>query len=84
MYQVTMVARDIAVIVTTVGRVQADPDKLDPVANLFDLGMSSFHAVQVMLALEDKFEIQFPDEFLRKEHFTSVRALESAIRAIRA
>lgn len=74
--------QDIAEIVTTVGRVDGEPGSLDPRANLFDLGMSSFHAVQVMLALEDRFQIQFPDEFLRKEHFATIQALGSAIQAI--
>ena len=75
---------EIAVIVTTVCRLPDDPASLDPLANLFEMGVSSFQTVQVMLALEERFAFQFPDAFLRKEHFASVHALSLAISTILA
>ena len=32
-----------------------------------------------MLALEDSFDIEFPDELLRKSTFASVKAIEGAL-----
>jgi acyl carrier protein len=52
---------------------------LDGNADLFDLGMTSHASVNVMLALEDSFDIEFPDEMLRKSTFESVNAITAAL-----
>jgi len=46
--------------------------------------MSSFASVNVMLALEDRFEIEFPDELLTRSAFESIAALRSAVNRLRA
>ncbi len=53
-------------------------------ANLFDAGMTSHAAVNVMVALEDEFEVEFPDSLLNREVFSSVAAIVSALEQIGA
>jgi acyl carrier protein len=52
---------------------------LDDQADLFLAGMTSHASVNVMLALEDRFEIEFPDSMLRKSTFQSVAAINAAL-----
>lgn len=48
-------------------------------ADLYQAGMSSHASVNVMLALEDGFDIEFPDRMLRRSVFESVAAIAAAI-----
>ena len=52
---------------------------LDDDADLFLAGMTSHASVNVMLALEDCFEIEFPELMLRKSTFQSVAAIDAAL-----
>ncbi|WP_241383832.1 acyl carrier protein [Rhodococcus sp. CH91] len=60
-------------------KLAVDPAGLDPAADLYELGLTSHASVNVMLALEDAFDIEFPDELLRKSTFGSVGAIRSAL-----
>ncbi|MGH2908912.1 MAG: acyl carrier protein, partial [Solirubrobacteraceae bacterium] len=48
-------------------------------ADLYDAGMTSQASVNVMLALEDAFDIEFPDRMLTRSVFQTIRAIESAL-----
>lgn len=61
-----------------------DVDSIDDEADLFQAGMSSHASVNVMLALEDSFDIEFPDSMLTRSVFQSIRALEAAVQELRA
>lgn len=56
-----------------------------PVANLsadddlYNAGLTSHANVQVMLALENAFDIEFPDEMLRPEVFESIASISEAV-----
>jgi acyl carrier protein len=52
---------------------------LDDQADLFSAGMTSHASVNVMLALEDCFEVEFPESMLRKSTFQSVAAIGAAL-----
>jgi acyl carrier protein len=54
-------------------------ETLDDQADLFLAGMTSHASVNVMLALEDCFEIEFPESMLRKSTFQSVAAIDAAL-----
>ncbi len=54
------------------GRMAVDPREVDDQADLYELGLTSHASVDVMLALEDAFDIEFPDEVLKKSTFASV------------
>jgi acyl carrier protein len=71
-------------IVGTEGRLAVDVSTLEDDANLYDLGLTSHASVNLMLALEDAFEIEFPDEMLRKQTFESVTAIRTALEELTA
>jgi acyl carrier protein len=61
------------------GRMAVDPREVDDQADLYDLGLTSHASVDVMLALEDAFDIEFPDEVLKKSTFASVHNIEQVV-----
>jgi acyl carrier protein len=54
-------------------------DKLRREDNLYEVGMTSHASVNVMLALEDEFEVEFPEAMLRKSTFESIAAISTAL-----
>ncbi|MEE9386240.1 MAG: acyl carrier protein [Nannocystaceae bacterium] len=52
---------------------------LEEDASLYDAGMTSHASVDVMLALESEFDLEFPDRMLRREVFESVAAIRDAV-----
>jgi acyl carrier protein len=60
-------------------RLPVDVDTLADAADLYEAGMTSHASVNVMLGLEDAFDIEFPDEMLKRSVFESIAAIESAL-----
>jgi acyl carrier protein len=60
-------------------RMPADPQSLSADADLYEAGMTSHASVNVMLALEDAFDVEFPDRMLTRSVFESIAAIESAL-----
>ena len=48
-------------------------------ADLYRAGMKSFASVQLMLALEEAFDIEFPEEMLNRATFRSASAIGQAV-----
>ncbi|WP_241249314.1 acyl carrier protein [Rhodococcus sp. X156] len=65
------------------GKVPISSAGVDPDADLYALGLTSHASVNVMLALEDAFDIELPDRLLRKSTFASVGAIRSAVQEVR-
>jgi acyl carrier protein len=63
-------------------RLPVDVDSLDDQADLFRAGMSSHASVNVMLALEDAFDIEFPDSMLKRSVFESVAGIDAAVQEL--
>ena len=61
-------------------RVPADVDWAT--ASLPDLGLDSMSAIELVLAIEDTFGAQFPEELLVWETFATYWSLESAVRSM--
>ncbi|HEX4337005.1 MAG TPA: acyl carrier protein [Polyangiaceae bacterium] len=57
----------------------ADATTLGENEDLFKAGMTSHASVNVMLALEAKFDVEFPDEMMKREVFGSIAAMRAAI-----
>ncbi len=53
-------------------RMTGDAQVVDGGADLYQLGLTSHAAVNVMLAIEDEFDVEFPDEVLKKATFATV------------
>lgn len=51
-------------------------------ADLYAAGLSSFASVQLMLALEDKYDIEFPENMLNRKTFSSISAISAALAQI--
>jgi acyl carrier protein len=52
--------------------------------DLYQHGLSSFASVNVMLALESVFDLEFPDVLLRRDTFKSVAAIREALASLGA
>lgn len=52
---------------------------LDDTSDLYEAGMTSFASVQLMLALEEAFDIEFPERMLNRRLFSSVSTIASAL-----
>lgn len=61
------------------GRLPVDVDTLADSDDLYTAGLTSHACVNVMLALEDEFNLEFPDELLRKSTFASVASIRDAL-----
>ncbi len=61
----------------------APADTIADDANLYDLGLESLGAVNLMLALERRFDIEFSDAFLTRDTFASITAIRNAVAALR-
>jgi acyl carrier protein len=63
-------------------RLPVDINAVADHADLFQAGMTSHASVNVMLALEDSFDIEFPDSMLKRSVFESIGAIGTAISQI--
>ena len=61
------------------GRLAVDVDALGDEADLYEAGMTSHASVNLMLALEGAFDIEFPDSMLRRNVFESVSSISDAL-----
>jgi acyl carrier protein len=60
-------------------RMPVDPATLSDNDDLYDSGMTSHASVQVMLGLEEAFDVEFPDAMLTRSVFGSIASISSAI-----
>jgi acyl carrier protein len=60
-------------------RLPVDISGLQDDADLYQAGMTSHASVNVMLALEDAFDIEFPDHMLKRSVFESVSSIRAAL-----
>jgi acyl carrier protein len=65
-------------------RLSGDASSMDVQADLYQAGMTSHASVNVMLALEGEFDVEFPDEMLNRSAFSSIQAICQAVAAIGA
>jgi acyl carrier protein len=61
------------------GRLTKDAVALADDADLYQAGMTSHASVNVMLALEGEFDVEFPDHMLKRSVFESIAAIRAAI-----
>ena len=61
------------------GRLARPIDGIADDADLYQSGMTSHASVNVMLALEGAFDIEFPDHMLKRSVFTSIASIRDAL-----
>ena len=70
---------EIRTVIKEHGRLPVDVDTLADGADPFQAGMTSHASVNVMLGLEDAFDIEFPDSMLKRSVFESVASIRTAL-----
>jgi acyl carrier protein len=65
------------------GRLSVPADRLDDASDLHSAGLTSLATVGLMLALEECFEIEFPDALLSRKTFSSIDSLSAAVESLR-
>ena len=61
------------------------PVAVDQIADdqdLYAAGLSSFASVQIMLAIEEAFDLEFPDTMLNRKSFQSIAAIARTVHAL--
>ena len=74
---------ELRVILQSFGGLSVPADRLDDNADLFSAGLSSLATVNVMLAIEQKFEIEIPDELLTRRTFSTLASLRNTVNNLR-
>jgi len=74
---------EIRAILKEHGRITVDPATLADDADLYLAGLTSHASVNVMLALEEKFEVEFPDRMLKRGIFGSIASIRAAIEELK-
>lgn len=76
--------KEIRAIVKEHGRLSVDVDTLTDESDLYQAGMTSHASVNLMLALEEKFDVEFPERMLRRRAFENIAAIRSALEELTA
>lgn len=61
------------------GRLSVDVSSLDETSDLYTVGLTSLATVGIMLALEDRFDIEFPESMLSRKTFKSLSSIAEAV-----
>jgi acyl carrier protein len=73
---------EIRAILKEHGRLSVDAASLQDDSDLYKAGMTSHASVNVMLALEAAFDIEFPDRMLKRSVFESISAIRDAVQEL--
>ena len=65
-------------------RLSVPVETLDENAELYAAGMTSHATVNLMLALETEFDVEFPERMLRRHVFESIASIRAAVEELSA
>ncbi|MEJ2361053.1 MAG: acyl carrier protein [Gammaproteobacteria bacterium] len=65
------------------GRLPVGVDTLTDDSDLYNAGLTSLATVGLMLALEDAFDIEFPDTMLSRKTFESIQSISDAVEELK-
>ena len=71
-------------IIAQHARLSVDVAELSDSTDLYQAGMTSHASVSLMLALEDGFDVEFPDAMLKRSVFESIDAISGAVTSLTA
>lgn len=78
-----MYSQQIRSIISAHVRLLVDVASLDDDSDLFAAGLTSLSTVNLMLALEEAFDVEFLDRMLGRKTFQSINSLSEAITELR-
>lgn len=61
------------------GKLSVDAHNLSATDDLYVVGLTSLTTVNLMLAIEDEFDVEFEDSMLSRKTFQSIDALSDAL-----
>ena len=70
-------------VIETYGNLRAPALMLTPDADLYAVGLTPFAAIQVTLALEETFDVEFPARMLRPQSFASINSIVACLDELR-
>jgi acyl carrier protein len=70
---------DIRAVIRDYGRLAVDVSTLTDQSDLYEAGLTSHASVTLMLALEERFNVEFPDRMLRRGAFASIAAIRAGL-----
>jgi len=71
-------------LLTEHGRLPVAAETVAADQDLYAAGLTSFAAVQLMLALEEEFDVEFPERMLNRRSFASVDAIAACVAELTA
>jgi len=77
--EITVNLAAIREILAQYGRIAVDASGLRIDSDLYEAGLTSLATVNVMLALENHFDVEFPDAMLGRKTFSSLESIAEAI-----
>ncbi|WP_415975845.1 acyl carrier protein [Rhodococcus sp. 077-4] len=66
-------------VLDKLGKMPVAAAEIDSASDLYDSGLTSHASVNVMIGLEDEFDIEFPDSMLQKSTFASIDSIAAAV-----
>jgi acyl carrier protein len=79
-----MMDERIRAVIAAQARLGVDVSTLGDGDDLYAAGMTSHASVNLMLALENEFDVEFPDRMLRRSVFESVSSIRAALTELTA
>ena len=70
---------DIRAVLRDYGRLAVEVSTLPDESDLYEAGLTSHASVTLMLALEERFNVEFPDRMLRRGAFASIAAIRAGL-----
>ena len=77
--KIVLVAQLVREILAQHGRLSTPVDELNDDSDLYNAGLTSLATVSLMLALEEEFDIEFPDSMLGRKTFGSIESIVDAV-----
>ncbi|MEP7324998.1 MAG: acyl carrier protein [Gemmatimonadota bacterium] len=80
--ETTRITETVRRILKEHGRFSRDVESLAADADLYQAGMTSHASVNIMLALEGEFDVEFPDHMLTRAVFSSINSMRTAVQEL--
>ena len=76
--------QEIRDILEQAGRLSVPVSSLRDSDDLFAAGLDSLAIVNVLMALEERFDIELPDAMLQRKSFSSIATIDAVVRELTA